>query len=132
MSELLDAFGRLAPVLVWAAAAIALTMAAIVIIERTGFGVQQALDRRLLRRYRPLVQRALDGDDAARDHLVGAPARHRITIAWLVIEPLIDDRDPARIAKARAILRAMSLFPIADRYLRSRSWWRRARALRAL
>ena len=26
----------------------------------------------------------------------------------------------------------MSLFPIADRYLRSRLWWRRARALRAL
>ena len=49
-----------------------------------------------------------------------------------MIEPLIADRDPARIVKARAIVQAMSLFSIADRYLRSRLWWRRALALRAL
>ncbi len=61
-----------------------------------------------------------------------APARHRITLAWLVIEPLIEDRDPVRIAKARALVEAISLLPVADRHLRSRLWWRRARALRAL
>ena len=132
MTELLIEFARLAPLLVWAAAATALTMAAAVILERAEFGIQQALDRRLTRRYRPLVQRALEGDDTARDELLRAPARHRITIAWLVIEPLIEDRDPARIAKARAIVEAISLFPVADRHLRSRLWWRRARALRAL
>jgi len=132
MTELLGAFARLAPIMVWAALATAVTMAAAVVLERAEFGVQQALDHRLLQRYRPLVHRALEGDDTARDELLHAPARHRITIAWLVIEPLIADRDPARIANARAVVQAMSLFHIADRYLGSRLWWRRARALRAL
>ena len=132
MEDLLLEFARLAPNMVWAAVATAVTMAAAVVLERTEFGVQQALDRRRLRRYRPLVHRALEGDDTARDELLHAPTRHRIAVAWLVIEPLITDRDPARIVKARAVVQAMSLFPIADRYLRSRLWWRRARALRAL
>ena len=47
MTELLGAFARLAPILVWAAVATALTMAAAVVLERAEFGVQQALDRRL-------------------------------------------------------------------------------------
>jgi len=50
----------------------------------------------------------------------------------LLIEPLIEDRDPERIARTRAIVEAMSGLHIADRYLRSRLWWRRALALRAL
>ena len=132
MTGFLIEFARLSPLLVWAAAATALAMAAAVILERAEFGIQQALDRRLTRRYRPLVQRALEGDDTARDELLRAPARHRITLAWLVIEPLIEDRDPVRIAKARALVEAISLLPVADRHLRSRLWWRRARALRAL
>ena len=49
-----------------------------------------------------------------------------------MIEPLIDDRDPERIARTRAIAEAMSVFDLADRYLRSWMWWRRALALRAL
>jgi len=132
MTELLAAFARLAPVMVWAAIATALTMAGAVVLERAEFGVHQALDRSLQRRYRPLVHGALEGDDTARDELRRAPARHRITIAWMLIEPLIADRDPARIVKTREIVQAMSLFPTADRYLRSRMWWRRARSLRAL
>jgi HEAT repeat protein len=132
VTELLGAVARLAPIMVWAAVATAVTMAAAVVLERAEFGVQQALDRRLQQRYRPLVQRALEGDDTARDELRHAPTKHRIAIAWLVIEPLIADRDPAHIVKARAVVQAMSLFPIADRYLRSRLWWRRAHALRAL
>jgi HEAT repeat protein len=132
MTWFLSEFARLSPLLVWAAIATALAMAAAVILERAEFGIQQALDRRLTQRYRPLVQRALEGDGTARDELLRAPARHRITIAWLVIEPLIDDRDPARIARARALVEAISLLPVADRHLRSRLWWRRARALRAL
>jgi HEAT repeat protein len=123
---------RVMPVLVWASAAIALVMAAVVVVERAEYALQQAFDRRVTARYRPAVRRAMAGDDAARKVLVRAPARHRIAIAWLVIEPLIEDRDPARIAAARAIAQAMSLLPIADRYLRSPWWWRRARALRAL
>jgi HEAT repeat protein len=132
VTELLGAFARLAPIMVWAAVATAVTMAAAVVLERAAFGVQQALDRRLRRRYRPLVERALEGGDTARDELRHAPARHRIPIAWVVIEPLITDRDAVRIARARAVVQAMSLFPIADRHLRSRLWWRRARVLRAL
>jgi HEAT repeat protein len=132
MSDLLAAFGRIAPTLVWAGLAMALTMIAVVIFERAEFGVRQALDRRLTDRYRPLVRRAMTGDDDAQEALRTVPARHRITVAWLVIEPLIDDRDPERIGRARAIVRGISVFPIADQYLRSRLWWRRARALRAL
>ena len=86
--------------MVWAAVVTALTMAAAVVVERAAFGVQQALDRRLAQRYRPLVQRALAGDDAARDELlrqlprdIGSRSR------WLVIEPLIEDRDPERIVE---------------------------------
>ena len=63
---------------------------------------------------------------------MAAPARHRLAIARLLIEPLIDDRDPARIARTRAIVGALSFTAIADRYLRSWLWWRRAVALRAL
>jgi HEAT repeat protein len=132
MTELLDAFARLSPLMVWGAAVAALMMAAAVVVERTAYGVQQALSRRVTQRYRPLVQRALAGDEAARGELLGSPARHRLAIARLLIEPLIEDRDPERISRTRAIAQAMSIFDLADRYLRSWMWWRRALALRAL
>ena len=92
----------------------------------------QARRLRIENRYSPLVRRALAGDDAALGRLVAGPARHRLAVARLLIEPLIDDRDPARIARTRAIVGALSFIPIADRYLRSWLWWRRAVALRAL
>jgi HEAT repeat protein len=101
-------------------------------VERTAFGVQRALNRRLTQRYRPLVQRAIEGDESARDELLASPARHRLTLGRLLIEPLIEDRDPERIARTRAIVEALDAFRLADRYLRSRLWWRRALALRAL
>jgi HEAT repeat protein len=132
VSWFLTEFARLAPVLVWAAVATALTMAAAVIVERTAFGVLRARNRRLTARYRPLVRRAIDGDQAARDALLASPTRHRLALGWLLIEPLIDDRDPERIASTRAIAEALSVFRIADRYLGSWLWWRRALALRAL
>ena len=132
MSDLLVEFERLSPLMLWMAIAAAVTMAAAVVVERTAFGVQQALNLRVTKRYRPLVQRALAGDETARDELLGSPARHRLAIARLLIEPLIEDRDPERIAKTRAIARELSMFPIANRYLRSWVWWRRALALRAL
>ena len=132
MNWLLTEFALLAPLMVWAAAATALTMAAAVIVERAAFGVLRALNRRLTQRYRPLVRRAIDGDDAARAELLASPARHRLTLGWLLIEPLIEDRDPERIARTRAIAEALSVFELAERYLRSWLWWRRALALRAL
>ena len=132
MTEWLDAFARLAPILVWAAVATALTMAAAVIVERTAFGLRRALNRRLAQRYRPLVQRAIEGDATARRELLAAPARHRLALGWMLIEPLIEDRDPERITRTRAIAQSLSVFRLADRYLRSWMWWRRALALRAL
>jgi HEAT repeat protein len=132
MTEFLIEFARLAPLMVWAGVVIALTMAAAVVVQRAAFGLQQALSRRVAQRYRPLVQRALEGDETARGELLASPARHRLALARLLIEPLIEDRNPERIARTRAILEAMSVFQLADRYLRSWWWWRRALALRAL
>ena len=132
MSGLLLEFDRLAPLMVWAAVVFALTMAAAVVVERAAFGLQQALSRHVTQHYGPLVQRALEGDETARRELLASPARHRLAIAWLLIAPLIEDRDPERIANTRAIAQAMSVLTLADRYLRSRRWWRRALALRAL
>ena len=132
MTWLLIEFARLSPLMVWAAVATALTMTAAVIVERAAFGLQRALNRRLTERYRPLVQRAIEGDETARAELLTSPARHRLTLGWLLLEPLIDDRDPERIARSRALAEALAIFRIADRYLRSRWWWRRALALRAL
>jgi HEAT repeat protein len=132
MTDLVAEFARLSPLMVWAAVVAAFTMTAAVVVERTAYGVQQALSRRLTQRYRPLVQRALAGDETARRELLDSPARHRLAIAWLLIAPLIEDRDPERIARTRAIAKEMAVFHVADRYLRSWMWWRRALALRAL
>jgi HEAT repeat protein len=132
MTGLLPDFDRLAHFLAWSAVAFALAMAAAVVVERAAFGLQQARSRRITERYRPLIRRALEGDETARQELAASPARHRIAIAWLLIEPLIEDRDPGRIAAARAIAQEMSILQLADRYLRSRLWWRRALGLRAL
>ena len=125
-------FARLAPLLVWATVVFALTIAAAAVVERAAFGLQQALSRHITQRYRPLVQRALEGDETAQRELSASPARHRLALARLLIAPLIEDRDPGRIANTRAIAQAMSVLPLAERYLRSRLWWRRALALRAL
>jgi HEAT repeat protein len=132
MTSFLIEFERLAPLMAWAAIASALTLAAAVVGERAVVAVQRALARRLTQRYGPLVDRAVAGDQAARDELVASPARHRLALTWLLIDPLIDDRDPDRIAGTRAVAEALSLPEQADRYLRSRFWWRRALALRAL
>lgn len=132
MKAFLVEFARLSPLMVRAAVVTALAMAAAVIVERTAFALQRTLNRRLTQRYRPLVQRAIAGDESARGELLSSPARHRLTLGWLLIEPLIDDRDAVRIARTRALAEALAVFRIADRYLRSRLWWRRALALRAL
>ena len=132
MSDLLIEFERLAPLMVWMAVVAVLTMAAAVVFERSAFGVQLALSRRVTKRYRPLVERALSGDETARAGLLASPARHRLAIARLLVEPLIDDRDPKRIARTRTIAQGLTAFQTADRYLRSWLWWRRAIALRAL
>jgi HEAT repeat protein len=132
MSGLLIEVRLLAPLMVWAAVVCALTMAAAVVVERLAFGIQQALSLHVTHRYGPLIRSALERDDTAWRELAASPARHRLAIAWLLIAPLVDDRDPSRIASTRALAEAMSVIPLADRYLRSWLWWRRALALRAL
>jgi hypothetical protein len=127
-----DLLLQITPLMVWGAVVLSLTTAAAVVVERAAFGVQQALSHRLTRRYAPLIQRALDGDEAARQALSASPPRHRLAIARLLITPLIEDRDPTRVERSRAIALTISGLQFADRYLGSRLWWRRALALRAL
>jgi hypothetical protein len=131
MSELLLALERLAPFLAWSAVAFALATAAAVVVERSAVGLYQARRRRIRVRYGPLIHPALEGDETARRRLSTSPLRHRLTIARMLIGPLIETADPQRIETARAIL-SLSGFQLAERYLRSRRWWRRALALRVL
>jgi len=113
----------------WVGLAVAAAMAVIVIIERLGLIAHERFLRRLTRQYGPLIDRALRGDAGALDSLVRSPSRYRLELARLLIFPLVEDRSPDRIAATRDIIRAMSLVPLADRWLRSRRWWRRVPAL---
>ncbi len=132
MIDLIRIFEQNVLWLVWAAMTLAGAMTLAVVVQRMALAGYEAGARRIARHYTPLARRALDGDDGALEALVSSPARHRIAIARLLITPLIEDRDPERIAATRRIVRAMSVVSMADRYLRSRWWWRRALALRAL
>src|SRR5262245_46909827 len=107
-------------------------MALGIVLYRAMYETYVAHRRRVERRYEPLVARALAGDAAARQSLVSSPARHRLVIAGLLIRPLIEDRDPVRIDATRDIVREMAILRLADQYLRSGLWWRRALALHAL
>jgi len=120
-----------ASVLLMTSVWLAVAMTAIVVVERAIWALVQARSRYIERRYGPLFRRALDGDETALAQMVAGPGRHRLSVAKLIIGPLIDDRDPVRIARTRAIVHALSINALADRYLRSWLWWRRAIALRA-
>jgi hypothetical protein len=123
---------RLALWLAWANIVMVVIMAGAVVIGRLVSAYSLARLQHFERVYQPLVRRALSGDADACRMLVDSPWRHRVPIGWLLISPLIAERDPDRIAATRAIAGSLSLLTIADRYLRSRRWWRRALALRAL
>lgn len=111
---------------------LAVSTTAAVVVERAAVGIAQLRRRRLEARYGPLVREALAGGDAAERALTACPRRHRLDVASLLIAPLADDRRPARIASTRRVVDAMSLTRDAERMLKSRRWWRRALALRAL
>jgi HEAT repeat protein len=115
--------------LVWTAIAVSGALLIVVLVERAVIGLLQMRRGALERSYLPLVDAALGGDARARQALASGPPRHRLLIARLLIRPLIDDRDPHRIAQTRVIVKAMSFVPIVDRYLESRLSWRRAVAL---
>lgn len=123
---------RIAAAIVWTAVALAIGAYAALVIERAASSWVDLRSRRIHRRYAPLVERALAGDGAAVRVLQASPSRHRLSVAALIVLPLIDDRDPVRIERSRDLMRQLDLFAIADRFLRSRFWWRRATALRAL
>ena len=126
------AFSHLAPLVAWLAIILAVSATGAVVVERALHGFKQVRQRRFEQRYAPIVQRALAGEAGAERALVASPRGHRIDIAVLLVTPLIDDRDPGRIARTREIFTAMSLVEDANRFLVSKRWWRRAAALRAL
>ena len=132
MIRFVDGFEGAVLVLVWIGASIALSMVLVLIAQRVAVAACEAWTRRVIDRYEPLFRPALDGDAAAMRALARMPARHRITVARQLISPLITDRDPARIAGIGRVVRAMSIVELADGFLRSRWWWRRVLALRAL
>jgi HEAT repeats len=125
-------FARLAPLVVWLAVVFAVSTAGAVVAERALFAIREARRRRFEARYVPLVQRALIGDVGAEAALVVCPRADRLGVATLLVMPLIEDRDPARIARTRAILDAMAMIPYADILVTSWWWWRRALGLRAI
>jgi hypothetical protein len=132
MMDILVHAERLALWSAWTGILLVVAMAVAVVIGRLVSTYSLARLQHIERVYQPLVRRALAGDAAACRMLVASPRRHRVPIGWLLITPLVDDRDPDRIAVTRAIAGALSLVTIAEQYLRSRCWWRRALALRAL
>jgi hypothetical protein len=87
--------------------------------------------QRLLARYRPLVDRALDGDADATRTLTAVPRRHRAVVAALLLDPL-------RVATGRTATHALSAadaLGLVSRWkaqLGDRRWWVRADAARAL
>jgi hypothetical protein len=92
---------RVALLLMWTSVVLAAAMALAVIAERAFVALHELRERRIERRYQPLARRALEGDDQARHALAASPPRHRVAIAWLLIGPLIDDRDADRIDRTR-------------------------------
>ncbi len=131
MIDLLLAFERLSVWLMWIGLGLVIAMLGVVIGGRLAHARYEDRRQRFERHYGPLIAAALEGDEAARRALVACPARDHYAMALLLITPLIANRDPARIAATRTLVRDMALEELAERFLRSRWWWRRALALRA-
>jgi HEAT repeat protein len=123
---------RLAPYLAWLAMVLALSTAGAVVAERALYGIQAERRRRFEAQWAPVAGRAVAGDADAERALIESPSRDRFAIATLLVMPLIEDRDPARIARTRGIVEAMALSARTDGLLESVWWWRRALALRAI
>jgi hypothetical protein len=122
----------LATHMLWFGIALVTAMASAVILERVVYACQVTRSKQLELQYGPYIRRALDGDKTATQELAKCPSRHRLAVAGFLITPLIDDRDPIRITRTLEVVRAMSLVPTAERFLKSHFWWRRAVAIRAL
>jgi HEAT repeat protein len=132
LSDINFAFPRLAALMIWLAIVLVTSTAGAVVAERALFFVGEARRRRFEARYVPLVRAALADDLGAQRDLVASPRRDRLGIATLLIAPLIDNRDPLRIARVREFIASIQLAGYANRLVASRLWWRRALGLRAL
>jgi HEAT repeat protein len=131
MSGLAD-LDRLLQLMLWISVAMAVLAMCATVVERSAFALLAARRHRIEHHYEPVIRRALAGDDGAERVLAVTPPTRRLIVASMLITPLIDDRDPQRIARTRSIVERMSLVPRAERYLQSWRWWRRALALRVL
>jgi HEAT repeat protein len=125
-------FDRAAYALLWVAAAVAAAMLLAVVVQRIVLAGHAAWAGRVTRKYAAVLARALAGDAVALRALEQSPSRHRITIAMMMVQPLVEDREPAKVAAARAAFEALQLVPVALRLLRSRFWWRRSLGIRAI
>jgi HEAT repeat protein len=132
MIDLLAGAERFGFWMAWTGIILVVCMANAVIVGRLMSAFMEARLQHIEAMYQPFVARALRGDAAASKTLAASPWSHRVPIGWLLISPLIDDRDPDRIAATRDIAASLSLVTIAEQYMQSRWWWRRALALRAL
>jgi HEAT repeat protein len=103
-----------------------------VVVERAVCAIALIRRRRIARRYAPIIARALAGDEVSAQQLAASPRAYRMTLAQLLIVPLYSTHDEPRIVRTRTILRRMALAAVAERLLKSRWWWRRVLALRAV
>src|SRR6185436_18899635 len=126
--ELLLVFERLAVWMMWAGFVLVVAMLCAVVAGRVAYAWHEERRHRFERHYGPLAARALEGDAAAQHAIVTCPPRDHLAMAMLLITPLIDDRDPRRVAVTRAMVRKMTRGRLGERLLRSRWWWRRALA----
>jgi HEAT repeat protein len=122
---------RLAIWAVWTGVLVVGLIAVCVVVQRLAIAAGTSREKHLSRQYGPVIDRALAGEAAAIDSLVRSPRRYRVALARLLLFPLVEDRNPERIAATRAIVLAMSIVPLGDRWLGSRLWWRRSVAVQA-
>ena len=122
---------RIALWAVWAGISIVAIVTVCVLLHRLAIAAGVRREKYLKQHYGPLIDRAIAGEAAAIDSLVRSPRRYRLGLARLLLVPLVEDRTPDRIAATRAIVWAMSIVPLGDRWLRSRRWWRRSLAVEA-
>jgi hypothetical protein len=130
--HLLYELDHFAVLMAWLGVAITLSVLSAVVIARVIMAYWLAQQRRLERQYGPVAQRALHGDHDALQILSTSPVRLRPRIVRLLLLPLYERTNLDRIDRIRTIFHAMSLVEVANRLLRSRLWWRRTLALRAL
>lgn len=119
-------------VIEWTAVVLVLAMFSAVVVERTLAALREARRQRVERHYAPLLRRAVGGDEDARRRLEAAPPQHRLILAMSRVLPLIRDPNPEKIAEARSAIATLGLTSVANRYLHSRWWWKRAVMLRAV